>query len=257
MTANASGAEPGPARRFADDPTPFLDHLEELRWTILRCLLALGVCVVAVIPLSRHILVWLQAPLYRCVPEPENFLRSLQVHGAFRVLMQVSLWGGLILSTPVLFFLVCRFIFPALTPAEKRAVHRSVGPACALFLTGVLMGYHATLPVALRVMFGLHDWMGIAAEWTIDSYISFVSNLLLGFGVAFEMPLVVLLLGYLGIVSAADLRAKRRHVVVVLLAVAMLLTPPDWVTQIMMAVPLYIMYEGSILLVALRERRQR
>ena len=101
----------------------------------------------------------------------------------------------------------------------------------------------------------IRGWMGIEAEWTVTSYVAFAIQLMIGFGLAFELPVVVVILGRMGIVSAAQLREKRRHVLVFLLILAMVLTPPDVVTQLLMAVPLAILYEVCILLVWASEKK--
>jgi sec-independent protein translocase protein TatC len=114
------------------------------------------------------------------------------------------------------------------------------------------------MPVALRMMFRINDWMRVSCEFVeLGNYVSFVLRLLIAFGLAFELPVVVVVLGSIGIVSSDQLRARRRHVIVGLLIVAMLLTPPDPLTQIMMAGPLVLLYELCIWVVWFRERARR
>jgi len=116
------------------------------------------------------------------------------------------------------------------------------------------MGYFLTLPVALKVMIGLNAWMGVRPEWTVTSYVSFALQLLLAFGLVFELPILLLVLGRLGVVTSAQLREKRRHAIVGLFVVAMLLTPPDVFSQLVMAVPLVVLYEVCIWLIRATER---
>ncbi len=234
---------------------PFLDHLEDLRHMLIRCLVVLGVAVLAAIPLAPRFLGLLLAPLHQAVPDADSMLRSLEVAGAFTITLRIAFWSGLLVSSPVLVFTVGRFVFPGLTARERRVVARSGIWAVALFALGVGLAYWATLPVAIQVMFSLHAWLGVAAEWTVTSYVTFATQLLIGFGLAFEMPVVVVILGRLGIVSAGQLRQARPLVMVILLVVAMVLTPPDIFTQLMMAVPLIVLYEGCIVVVRATERR--
>ncbi len=120
------------------------------------------------------------------------------------------------------------------------------------------MGYFATLPLALQVMFRIGDWIGVSAgPIKIKSYVTFCLHLMLGFGLAFELPVLLVTLGHLGIVSSKQLREKRPHVIVILLALAMLLTPPDIFTQLLMAVPLIVLYEISIWIIRISELREK
>src|SRR5690606_15465410 len=118
----------------------------------------------------------------------------------------------------------------------------------------VLMGYHFTLPFALQAMFALHAWLGIMAEWTLTSYVTFSTQVLVAFGLAFELPVVILILGRLQIVTSQWLRTYRRHAIVVILIIAAVLTPPDVFTQMLMGIPLIAMYEACIWLIWSWER---
>ena len=125
-----------------------------------------------------------------------------------------------------------------------------------LFMLGVSLGYFISLPIALKIFFSLHAWLGIQAEWTAPSYVAFCMQLLLLFGLAFELPMVLMSLGYFQVISASFLRSKRRHAIVAILILAMILTPgPDVISQIIMAVPMYILYELSVWVVWLFEKR--
>ncbi len=239
-----------------DEPKPFLEHLEEFRFTLFRCLIALALGMAVAAPLTPLTLGLLKAPLVGMVEDPDRFLRSLAVAGAFSTIIRITFWSGLILSAPFLVLFLGQFIFPGLTQLERRHLAAAGGGSGVLFLLGVALGYSITLPVALRVMMRLHDWLGIQAEWTVTSYVAFTVHLLIGFGLAFQLPVVVLLLGSLGILDVEQLKSKRRHVFLGLLVLAMLLTPPDVITQLIMAVPLYGLYEVSIWILWWAERRR-
>jgi len=240
-----------------DQPKPFLEHLADLRMTLLGCLAALGVGMAIVMPFAPRLFILLRAPLAKVTEHPEQFLRSLEITGGFSIALQIVLWGGLLVSAPFITFLLARFVLPGLTRLERKAILGSLGFVVALFILGVGIAYFITLPVALKIMLGLHAWLGIRAEWTAVSYVSFAVKLLLAFGLAFELPVVVVVLGDLGIVSAAFLRSKRRHAVVVILILAMLLTPgPDVFSQVVMAVPMMLLYEACIWIVWLAERKK-
>ncbi|MBU4292382.1 MAG: twin-arginine translocase subunit TatC [Verrucomicrobia bacterium] len=241
-----------------DEPKPFLEHLEELRWALLGCLIALALGMAVAAPLAPVILKWLRAPLDGIIAHPNQFLQSLEITGGFSIALQTTFWCGLLLSAPVILLLIGRFIFPGLRRRERKAISIALSFALFLFAFGVALGYFIVLPVALRVMLGLHQWMGIQAWWTITSYVAFTVQLLIAFGLAFELPMVLMVLGYLGIVSSAMLRAKRPHAIVILLILAMILTPgPDIFSQVVMAVPLILLYEFCIWSIRLFERKRR
>lgn len=241
-----------------DQPKPFLEHLADLRTTLLGCLAAWGLGMAIVMPFAPRLFALLQAPLAKITDHPEQFLRSLEITGGFSIALQFVLWGGLLVSAPFITFLLARFILPGLTSPERKVIVGSLGFVVALFILGVAIAYFVTLPVALKIMFGLHGWLGIRAEWTAVSYVSFAVKLLLAFGLAFELPVVVVVLGYLGIVSAAFLRSKRRHAIVIILILAMVLTPgPDVFSQIVMAIPMILLYEVCIWIIWLAERKRK
>jgi sec-independent protein translocase protein TatC len=166
-------------------------------------------------------------------------------------------WTGLLFSSPFLLLFIGAFIFPGLTQREKKAVIHASGFAVALFALGVWFGYHFTLPAALKMMFGMHTWLGIRAEWTITSYVTFALQLLIGFGLVFELPTILLALGKLGVVSSRQLRSVRRHAIVAILIVAAALTPPDVFSQMLMTLPLFGLYELCIWLIWMDERKKK
>ncbi len=247
--------EPNDRTAGSAESKPFLDHLEDLRGVLIRSAMAVAIGTAIALPLVPRIFAILKRPLARVVRDPDAFLQSIEVTGAFSVTVRIGLWSGILISAPFLVYFIGGFIFPGLTEGERRAVLRSSGFAIALFVVGVLLGYFVTLPVALRMMFGLHEWIGVRPAPQATSYVAFSIQLLLAFGVAFQMPVVLAMLGRLGVISAAQLRERRRYVIVILLMASMVLTPPDILTQLVMAGPLVILYEGCIWLVDWFERR--
>ncbi len=243
-------------RLFQDQPKPFLDHLEDLRSTLLWCLAFLTLFIVIAIPLSPQIFRLLRVPLSSITDHPEQFLRSIEVTGGLSILIQIAFWSGLMFSSPFLAFFIIRFVFPGLSSRERKAVSGGIVFAIVLFVFGVLLGYFITLPIALQVMFRLHNWLSIQVEWTINSYAGFAMKLLIAFGLAFELPIVLMVLGFLGIVTSTTLRLKRRHAIVIILIIAMVLTPgPDVFSQLIMAVPMILLYELCIWMVRLFEKK--
>lgn len=234
---------------------PFLEHLEDLRHTLMRCLGVFTVGLFIALPLAPFMLGILQYPLYRVVEDPADLLISTEVTGALSVILQIAFWGGLLFSAPFLLFFIGSFIFPGLRRRERVLIVRAGTLAVLLFIVGVGMGYFITLPVALELMFRLHDVIGTQMTPRITDYVAFTMHLLIAFGLAFEMPVIILVLGRFGILRHEQLRQKRRHVFVGLLILAMLLTPPDVITQLIMATPLFVLYEGCIWVLWSRERK--
>lgn len=240
----------------SDSPKPFLQHLEELRRTILVCLAALIAAMLVSLPLTPEIFKLLCAPLAKVTSRPELFLRSLEVTGAFSIALQITLWFGLILSAPIILFRIGAFVFPGLTLSERKLVRTAGIIGVLLFILGVSLGYFISLPIALMIFFRIHAWLGIQAEWTAPSYVAFCMQLLLLFGLAFEMPVVVMGLGYFKVISSSFLRSKRRHAIVGILILAMVLTPgPDVFSQIIMAIPMIILYELCVWIIRLFEHK--
>jgi len=234
---------------------PFMEHLEDLRATLIRCAVALAIGMGIAFPLTPRILAVLKSPLLVVTRDPNQFLRSLEVVGAFAVSMKIALWAGLLFSGPFILYFVGWFVFPGLKQAEKTVILKVGGLAILLFIFGVWMGYHFALRAALKIMFGMHAWLGIRAEWTVTSYVSFAMQLLIAFGFVFELPAGILVLGKLGIIQSAQLRYYRRHAILAALIIGMLLAPPDVFSQLLMAIPLIILYEVCLWVVWATERR--
>jgi sec-independent protein translocase protein TatC len=165
----------------------------------------------------------------------------------FFVAFHIAIYGALILSCPFWIYFMGSFIFPALNLNEKKIVGQWLGWGTLLFLTGVLLTYFLLLPVALRASVEYSQLMGFEAyDWRADEYISFVTRFILGMGIGFQFPVIVLLLVKIGILTHHQLAQFRRHVIVLSLVAGALLTTPEVITQISMAVPLCILYECAI-----------
>ncbi|MDF3128404.1 twin-arginine translocase subunit TatC [Kiritimatiellaeota bacterium B1221] len=242
-----------------DASMSILDHLEDLRKMILRSCMAIFFGMIPAVIYMREILNFLYQPLRKLGVDPETFLVVPQVMGSFKVFVSVMFWGGLLLASPFIVFFVAQFIFPGLHANEKRVVRRSSWAAVVLFFAGGALGYMGTIHYALQTLiFALNDWMGTTTEWIyLTDYIAFVLKLIMGFGLAFQLPLIVLMIGYADLISSDSLRKSRRQVLVGLLVMAMLLTPPEPISQVMMGGSLYILYEGCILLISRHEKKAK
>jgi len=194
-------------------------------------------------------------------PEPDGLkvrLHNLGPAEAFFVAFHVALYGAFILSSPFWIYYMGGFLLPAFKQNEKRALLQWLGWGVLLFLSGVLLTYFLLLPVALRASVEYSHLLGFAAhDWRAEEYINFVCKFIVGMGVGFQFPLVVLFLVKLGILTHRDLAKYRRHVIVLVLILGALLTTPEVITQVAMAVPLYLLYEICIWIAWYWDRKKR
>jgi sec-independent protein translocase protein TatC len=239
-----------------DTPKPFIQHLEELRraliWSAVAALAGMGIaCVYAPLFLK-----FLKRPLIGVVPNPDTFLIAMDVTGSISVAMQIIIWGGLLLSAPIILCALCWFIFPGLSRSEKQALLGGLAVATALFIGGITLCYYMALGPALAMMLWINDWLGIRVDYfTITSYIDFTLKFLLSFGLVFELPVILLILGKLGLISSRLLRNKRRYAWIIILVLAAVITPTqDPFSQLILAIPLIALYELCIWLIWTREQ---
>jgi sec-independent protein translocase protein TatC len=185
-------------------------------------------------------------------------LMTLGPASGFFVAFQVAFYGGLVMSSPFIFYFISAFIFPALKMKERYFVYRGLGFGVALFLFGVAFCYFVMMPLALGASQMFAQWLGFSAyQWKADDYISFVSKCMIGMGIGFEMPVVILTLVKLGVLSYRSLAGFRLYMVVVNLILAAVLTPPEVLTQIIMFIPLQLLYEVTIWIAWYWDRRDR
>jgi len=237
-----------------DRPRPFLEHLNELRTCVIRCAVAWAACALAMVPLCPWIVRWLQAPLEAAGQDPAALVRVFEIDAGMTFIIQVMLWGGTVLSLPLLLFFIARFVFPGLRPVERRWVGGVLGVGGLFLLLGVAVGYRYVLPVAFEVLVDVIQWLGLGmGPLRLNAYTKIVLQTVLAFGLAFELPLTLVILGWMGVLPSRLLRDKRRHAIVAIFFIAMLLTPPDAVSMLAMALPMCLIYEFCILLVRLRE----
>lgn len=236
---------------------PFLAHLEDLRWTLIRCVVALAAGVTLCAFSARYILDALYVP-YRAAGRDPKTLFNFGVIDPFSIHMSISVFGGLIVSLPVLLYFVGQFLLPALTQREKRFLAPIFAAGAGLFAGGVGFCYAFVLKPALQFFFSYSDYLGFTSTWTAKALIDFEVQMLLGFGLAFEFPLVILVLNILGIVSAKQLASKRRHAAVIIFVASCCIIPStDPFSLSLLAVPLYVLYEACIWIARILEKRRR
>lgn len=239
-----------------DPPRPFIKHFIDLRDCIIRCALAWVVAMVVVAPFSPWIIALLQAPVVASgLTEQGVTVEGLEIGVGFSLFMTTMLWGGTILSLPALLYFIFRFVFPGLRRHERNIVLSTLIGGVTLFVGGVWLCFSFTLRLALEALMAINAWMNVPVTiLQAEAYIGFVLKILLAFGLAFQFPLVLLVLGWLGVIRAQSLSSRRGIAIVLIFTVAMFLTPPDPLSQIIMAVPMCLLYELTIMLVRLREK---
>jgi sec-independent protein translocase protein TatC len=174
-------------------------------------------------------------------------LINLSPASGFFVAFQVAFYGGLVLAAPFIFYFIASFIFPALRMMERHYVYRGLAYGVGLFLCGVSFCYFALMPIALAASQAYSHWLGFSAfQWKADEYISFVCKFMLGMGLGFEMPVIILTLVKIGVLNYSILSKGRRYMIVINLVLGAVLTTPEVVTQVIMFIPLQLLYELSI-----------
>ena len=184
-------------------------------------------------------------------------MQSTSVGGQFGVYFNIILIGGFILAFPYVFWQFWKFTKPALTPKELRNSRGVIFWVSLLFFTGVLFGYFVIAPYTINFFANFSLDEIIENRWTITSYFNTLVPLILGAGLAFQLPLVMFFLAKIGIISARYLRKARKYAIVIMLIVSGIITPPDMLSQIICTIPLMILYEISILLCAKVEKKKK
>jgi sec-independent protein translocase protein TatC len=183
---------------------------------------------------------------------------NLSPAGSFIVATKVAFYGGLVIAAPFIFYFVAAFVFPALKMRERKYVYRGLGFGAGLFLAGVCFCYFVLMPVALAASAKYAEWMGFTVnQWRAEEYIGFVCKFLLGMGLGFELPVVVLTLVKIGVLNYRMLAGARRYVIVINLILGAVLTTPEIITQILMALPLQLLFEVSVWVAWYWERQDR
>jgi sec-independent protein translocase protein TatC len=240
---------------MSDLQMPFTAHLAELRKRLIISFVAVGIGFSAAYAFSAEILSWLVDPLIKVLP-PGDKLVFTALPEAFFIYLKASLIGGIVLASPVIFYELWMFVAPGLHQKEKKFVLPFVIISTLLFTAGALFGYYVIFPVGFRFLVGFST-ENIRALPSLQLYLSFCLKMLLGFGLVFEFPVLAYFLGRAGILNSRMMAKNRRIAVLLIFIIAAILTPPDVVSQIILAVPLYLLFEGSILIVKITGKKKR
>jgi sec-independent protein translocase protein TatC len=237
---------------------PLLDHLIELRTRLVRCVMALGVAFAVCLYFADDIFGFLVRPLTEAFPPGEGRLVYTKLYEAFFVELKVALFAAFFVSFPVIANQLWAFVAPGLYAKEKKAFLPFLIATPVLFITGAAMAYYVVMPTAFRWFLGFEGEAGglrLEALPGTGDYLALVMQFILAFGISFLLPVLLLLLNRAGIVTRAQLAGARRYVIVGIFIVAAVLTPPDVVSQVLLAAPLLVLFEGSLLIMKFSERR--
>jgi sec-independent protein translocase protein TatC len=233
----------GDEKESGDVEMSFLDHIEELRWRIIYSLIGIVIfTIVAWVFINPLIEIVLLKP----ARDAHASLQNLRPFGQLFLYFQVAIIIGIVASIPNIFYQLWKFIAPALKKSERKYILRIVFFSTFCFLAGIAFAYFVMLPMAMKfaAQFGTEE---IKNEFAIDEYMSIIISIMLSAGVVFELPMVSFFLSKLGILSPKFMRKYRRHAIVIIMVLAAILTPgTDPVSQVILAVPLVLLYEISI-----------
>ncbi|MDM8552924.1 twin-arginine translocase subunit TatC [Desulfobacterales bacterium HSG2] len=228
-----------------DDKLPFTSHLEELRSRLITCFLAVFIGFGISYIFKEHLFQILIRPLVTVMGKGDKLVFT-GLPEAFFTYLKVALLSGLMLAAPVILYQFWMFVAPGLYTRERRLLIPVVTLSSVFFVGGALFGYFIVFPFGFKFFLGFANET-IRALPSMKEYLSFSSKLLLAFGLVFELPLILTFMARLGMVSVELLKKNRKYALILFFIGAAILTPPDVVTQIMMAFPLMLLYEVSIL----------
>ena len=241
-----------------ESQAPLLDHLLELRTRLLRCVYTLAIAFAVCFYFADTILGILVQPLTHAFPPGQGKLIYTKLYSAFFVNLKVSLFAAFLVSFPVIANQLWAFIAPGLYAKEKKAFLPFLLATPVLFSAGASLAYFFVMPTAFKWFIGFQGNRGglqLEALPGIEEYLNLVMQFIFAFGISFLLPVLLMLLNRAGIVTRAQLVAARRYVIVGITALAAVITPPDVLSQLMLAVPLLILFEGTLIVMRFAEKK--
>ena len=245
------------------DSNTFTSHLTELRSRLLNSLIFIFVIFVISYIFAEQIYNFLVDPYANAVKETRGSRRLIftALHETFITYIKVAFFAAIFLGSPVLLIQIYKFIAPGLYKNEKKALLPYLISTPILFLLGALLVYYLVMPLAIKFFLsfetiGSTSNLPIQLEAKVNEYLSLIMRLIFAFGISFQLPILLNLLARIGLVNSDYLRTRRRYVIVIIFAIAAILTPPDPITQVGLAIPLLFLYEISIFTVKFTEKKK-
>ena len=245
------------------DGNSFTSHFIELRSRLLNSLIFIFIVFVISYIFAEQIYNFLVEPYAKAVRDEQISRRLIftALHETFITYIKVAFFAAIFLGSPVLLIQIYKFIAPGLYKNEKKAILPYLISTPILFLLGGLLVYFLVMPLAIKFFLsfeslGSSTSLPIQLEAKVNEYLSLVMRLIFAFGISFQLPILLNLLARIGIVNSDYLRTRRRYVIVIIFALAAILTPPDPITQVGLAIPLLLLYELSIITVKFTEKKQ-
>ncbi len=248
-----------------ESAAPLIEHLAELRNRLIRCVVAFALCMILAFSVASHIFNFLANPIVEILQQngqsPDLIFTGLQQ--GFMVNIRISLFGGFILSFPYVSFQLWKFVAPGLYKDEKNAFLPFLLASPLLFILGAAFAFYIVMPLAFDFFLGfqqenenISDLVGITYLGTINEYLGLTMKFIIAFGVCFQLPVLLTLMGKAGLVSSETLAKSRKYAVVGILVLAAVVTPPDVITQIILFTVVYALYEVSVILVKWVEKKR-
>tara|TARA_B100000242_G_scaffold145344_1_gene103613 strand:- start:269 stop:1036 length:768 start_codon:yes stop_codon:yes gene_type:complete len=241
----------------------FTSHFVELRSRLLNSLIFIFIVFIISYIFAEHIYGFLVEPYANAVKNDQTPRRLIftALHETFITYIKVAFFAAIFLGSPVLLIQIYKFIAPGLYKNEKKAILPYLVSTPILFLLGGLLVYYLVMPLAIKFFLsfetlGTHTSLPIQLEAKVNEYLSLVMRLIFAFGISFQLPILLNLLARVGIVNSNYLKTRRRYVIVIIFAIAAILTPPDPITQVGLAIPLLLLYELSIFTVKFTENKK-
>jgi len=226
---------------MTDAKMSFIEHLSELRVRLVKGLAAVAIFSVAGYIFKGKVLELIRRPLGDTVP-----LHAFDLFEQFFASLRLAVYTGLFLGLPFLMYQILMFCLPALKPKEKRIILGGLGFGVILLYSGIAFSYVLILPMLIPQLSGFFS-TGVEQTFSLNMYVNKIFRFIIAFGLGFQLPIVLIILVRIGVVSVAGLRRNRKYMIIGIFVMAAMLTPPDLISQVLLALPLIVLYEVSIL----------
>lgn len=230
---------------LSEQTQPLMEHLLELRRRLVYTILGIALCFVIIVPFAQHLYSFVAQPLMSVLPAHTSMIAT-DVIAPFFVPIKVALMTAFLVSLPNTLYQIWAFVAPALYQNEKRLIVPLILSSIILFVLGMAFCYFIVFPVVFKFFAGATP-IGVSMATDIDKYLSFVMTMFLSFGMTFEVPVAVVLLHRMAVVQLETLKTARPYVIVAAFIIAAIFTPPDVLSQIMLAIPMILLYELGLL----------